>query len=309
MHALIPDGATRLRRIAPTSVEGPSALRALFTQVVEQGGAEGLVVRSPAGMVYKLKPTRDIDAVIIAFSENAEEPDRVRSILLGLMHEDGTIQLLGGCGNVGSTEMRMALHQRLAPQIVPSQVRYASDSEALYQFVKPEIVVTVRVTELQGEKSDGTPTTTPALEYGAAGWSGRGVRACPRPIHPVLQRLREDKTASTHDVRFAQVADRLSASSGAAPVGPLPASTVLRRKVWTKVTKGQTAVRKLVIWKTNKEQADAAFPAYVVHWTDYSASRGTPLDREVRLAPTEALAMELGEAMIAENIKTGWTKV
>jgi hypothetical protein len=47
----------------------------------------------------------------------------------------------------------------------------------------------------------------------------------------------------------------------------------------------------------------------VVHWTDYSATRGTPLEREVRLAPSEALAMELGEAMIAENVKKGWSKV
>jgi len=309
LQTLIPDGATNLRRIAPTTVEGPTALQSLFTEMVEQGGAEGLVVRSPAGMVYKLKPTRDIDAVIIAFSENADEPDRVRSILLGLMHEDGTIHLLGGCGNVGSAEVRTALHKRLAAQVVPSQVRYASDSGALYRFVKPEIVVTVRVTELQGEKSDGTPTTTPVLEYGAAGWSGRGVRPCPRPIHPVLERIREDKTATAHDVRFAQVADRLPVSSAAAPTGPLPTSTVVRREVWTKVTKGQTAVRKLVIWRTNKEQADPTYPAYVVHWTDYSASRGTPLDREVRLAPTETLAMSLGDAMIEENIKKGWTKV
>jgi len=73
--------------------------------------------------------------------------------------------------------------------------------------------------------------------------------------------------------------------------------------------KGQTAVRKLVIWRTNKAQVDASFPAYVVHWTDYSATRGTPLEREVRLAPTESLAMELGDAMIAENIKKGWVKI
>jgi hypothetical protein len=47
----------------------------------------------------------------------------------------------------------------------------------------------------------------------------------------------------------------------------------------------------------------------VVHWTDYSATRGSPLDREVRLAPTEALAMQVADAMIAENIKKGWAKV
>ena len=64
-----------------------------------------------------------------------------------------------------------------------------------------------------------------------------------------------------------------------------------RREVWT------------------KETADNAFPAFVVHWTDYSAGRANPLDREVRLAPDEAGAMKIADAMIEENIKKGWNKV
>jgi hypothetical protein len=79
--------------------------------------------------------------------------------------------------------------------------------------------------------------------------------------------------------------------------------------VWTKEAKGQTAVRKLVVWKTNKETTNSAFPAFVVHWTDYSATRATPLDREVRLAPSETIAMKLADEMITENIKKGWNKV
>ena len=89
----------------------------------------------------------------------------------------------------------------------------------------------------------------------------------------------------------------------------LPVSTLVRRAVWTKTTKGQTAVRKLVVWKTNKADQDATFPAYVVHWTDYSAGRATPLDREVRVAPTETEALRLAEALVAEHIKKGWEPV
>ena len=310
LASVVPDGAPNLQRSHLQQVDGPTGLRALFATVVEEGGAEGLIVRSGAGMVYKLKPTRDIDAVVIAFTEKADEPGQVRSVLLGLLHENGQMQLLGGCGNIGSADERRALYGRLAQQVVPSQFRYASDSGALYRFVRPEVVVTVRVTELQGERSDGTPTSTPVLTFGDEGWTGHGVRGCPRPIHPVLERIREDKTVSAHDVRFAQVADRLPASpESAVPNGRRPTSTVLRREVWTKVTKGQQAVRKLVVWRTNKEGVDPSFPAFVVHWTDYSATRGSPLDREVRLAPTEALAMQVADTMIAENIKKGWAKV
>jgi hypothetical protein len=82
---------------------------------------------------------------------------------------------------------------------------------------------------------------------------------------------------SAHDVRFAQVADRLPDSpASAVPNGPRPPSTVLRREVWTKVTKGQQAVRKLVLWRTNNEGVDPSFPALVVYRTDYSATRGSP---------------------------------
>jgi len=86
----------------------------------------------------------------------------------------------------------------------------------------------------------------------------------------------------------------------------LSASEVVRRQVWTKAAKDKTDVRKLVLWKTNKDATDPTYPAYVVHWTDYSAGRKTPLTREVRPAPTLDAAQELADAMIAENIKKGW---
>lgn len=307
LRGMLPAGAANLRLAERTPVASHAELQQLFKDVVEEGGAEGLVVRTPAGMTYKIKPAIDLDVAIVAFTEKVDEPGHVRSILVGLMHEDGSMQLLGGCGNVGTMPQRKALFERLAPRKVASQVRHASDSGALYQFVAPEVVVTITVTDLQGERSDGTPATMPLLAHGDQGWMGLGVRPCPRPIHPVLDRIREDKSPTAHDIRFAQVASWVAAGA-AGPAGPLPESTLLRREVWTKETKGQVAVRKLVIWQTNKEAVDPAFPAYVVHWTDYSAARGTPLEREVRLAPTEKMAMQLGDAMVAENIKKGWLK-
>lgn len=178
------------------------------------------------------------------------------------------------------------------------------------RFVSPEIVVSVKVTDLQTERSDGTILSAPLLSYNKTnGWRTHGVRACPRPIHPVLERLRDDKAANPVDVRITQISEWLSpATPGATPDTP-PTSQVLRREVWIKEAKGQTAVRKLVVWKTNKERTNSAFPAFVVHWTDYSATRATPLDREVRLAPTETIAMKLADDMISENIKKGWNKV
>ena len=46
-----------------------------------------------------------------------------------------------------------------------------------------------------------------------------------------------------------------------------------------------------------------------MHWTDYSSGRGTPLDREVRTAPTNELMEEIISRFIEENIKKGWEEI
>jgi hypothetical protein len=310
LQTLVPTPGSTLSLIETATMSGAADLQSYYKTVVEDGGAEGLIVRASTGMVYKLKPVIDIDCVLLAYTEKVDEPGHARSVLLGLMHEDGKVQLLGGCGNLGSMAQRKVIFDRLSKSVVTSQVRYASDSGGLYRFVSPEIVVSVKVTDLQTERSDGTLLSAPLLSYEKiGGWRSHGVRPCPRPIHPVLERLRDDKAANPVDIRIAQISEWFgSAATGETP-DILPTSQVLRREVWTKEAKGQTAVRKLVVWKTNKETTNSAFPAFVVHWTDYSATRATPLDREVRLAPTETIAMKLADEMITENIKKGWNKV
>ena len=192
-----------------------------------------------------------------------------------------------------------------------SKIRRASDSGGLYQFVKPTFVAEFTVTDLQGELSDGSRPMAQLASFGESGWVQAGSMPTASLIHPVLQRLREDKAADETSVRFTQLQDYLPAASAtpvAAATTALPASTLVRREVWTKTTKGQLAVRKLLVWQTNKSEHSDRYPAYVVHWTDYSASRAEPLDRDVRPAPDEAGAQQIAEEFIEANIKKGWEK-
>jgi len=65
----------------------------------------------------------------------------------------------------------------------------------------------------------------------------------------------------------------------------LPESTLLKRQVATKTLKGAEMVRKLVMWKTNKESLqEDEYPAYVLHFTDYSPNRKNPLSRDIRVS-------------------------
>ena len=279
-----------------------------FESEVVKGEIEGLVIRLPSGLIYKLKPSVTIDAVVIAYTTRSEQPGLARSILLGLMHSSGEIQILGGCGNLGSDVDRSALGKQLEKLKVDAPIRYASDSGSLYSFVKPELVVEIKVTDLQLERADGTNASTMILSYKGGSWNSGRLSQCPRPIHPVLVRVRADKQVNYIDIRIDQIDVYMPKLKDAELRVETAKSEILRRDVWTKETKGVVAVRKLLVWKTNKEKPNELHPAYVVHWTDYSPGRGSPLDREVKLAPDGKTAMKIADALIETNIKKGWEK-
>jgi len=279
-----------------------------FESEVVKGEIEGLVIRLPSGLIYKLKPSVTIDAVVIAYTTRSDQSGLARSILLGLMHSSGEIQILGGCGNLGSDVDRSALGKQLEKLKVDAPIRYASDSGSLYSFVKPELVVEIKVTDLQLERADGTNATTMILSYKGGSWNSGRLSQCPRPIHPVLVRVRADKQVNYIDIRIDQIDGYMPKLNDAELKVDTAKSEILRREVWTKETKGVVAVRKLLVWKTNKEKTNELHPAYVVHWTDYSPGRGSPLDREVKLAPDEKTAMKIADAFIEANIKKGWGK-
>lgn len=302
-------GGKRLQAIKTEQATSSERVLALWTEWVEGGKGEGLILRTAENLVFKAKPTIDIDAVIIGYTDSSDEPESVGSLLLALMREDGQFQVIGACGNMPG-EQRKVFYKQLSGKGVPSNYRYANSKGALYRFVPPETVIEIRVTDIQGEDSSGEPIHRMVLEHGEQGW--RTVREMPGAsiLHPVFTRVRDDKSVNPTDIRVAQVLERclIDGLSRRAERVVLPSSQLVRREVYVKTTKGQQAVRKLVIWKTNKDQADPSYPAFVVHWTDFSAGRKTPLEREVRVAPTLAEAVRIGEEIVGENIKKGWDR-
>ena len=79
--------------------------------------------------------------------------------------------------------------------------------------------------------------------------------------------------------------------------------------MWSKAGKGGVAVRKLLVWQSGKQEAWPGWPAWVVHFTDYSPDRKTPLDRTIRTALSESEALAIADGLSAENIKKGWEEV
>ena len=176
----------------------------------------------------------------------------------------------------------------------------------MYQLVEPNLIVELKCMDLQLEDFQGKAIKHPKLNFGTDGWKVAGWTNSASVHNSIVVRLRNDKAATFEDIGWIQITRLLPIDNSASDVA-IGKSELLQRRVWTKEGTGKVDVRKLVMWKTNKESV--GYPSFVIHWTDYSSTRKSPLDREVRLAPSEKEALKIAEGMIAENIKKGWNEV
>ena len=284
------------------SAEG---IKALYKEVVEDTSAEGLIVRCPDGRILKVKPSFDLDLAIIGYTvQSSPTGDEVRSVLLALSDGDVFIPV-GTSGNAVEGLSRSDLLKQLSKITTSSQYRHAASTGQLYQAVKPEVIMECRVLDFQTVDNQGKITRKPELKHAADGWVMGPSRPALSLINAVMTRVREDKADVVSGSRWGQLPDNVV--DAPAPAKEQKPSEVIRRQVWTKESKDKTDVRKLLVWKTNKD-SDPLFPAFVVHWTDYSSGRKAPLAREVKLATSQKDAGQIADALVEENVKKGWVE-
>ena len=305
---LVTSGALRMIPVAIT--ESEAEVHTKYQDFVEKSAAEGIVVRCSDGRALKVKPELTVDCAILGFTSrlNANGEEEARSLLLGLsVPETRSFIAVGTVGNMSDAVDRRELLELIKPSVRQSRYRQAASSGQLYQMVEPQIVVECTVMDIQVEDSKGRNIKRPLLTFENNEWRGLGTVAAGTLLNPIATRVRTDKSDVIEGSRIAQISDYLQDSGG--ETANLGASEILTRRVWTKEVKEKTDVRKLLIWKTNKEQSDDTYPAFVVHWTDYSAGRKSPLTREVRPASSLDAAQLLADGMMEANIKKGWTEV
>jgi len=284
-----------------------SEVVALFDEWVVKGGAEGLVVRGDAPISYKIKQLLTLDMVVTGYSVR-DDAAGVRELQLALIDELNNFRVVGVTGNGMSDKDREHLLSVLSPLDTSSE-QIATDSRRIaFRPVKPEIVVEVSCNDLL------TETTKGAIRVPCQSWSGEGFTANPLVpgvslIHPVFVRLRDDKKAVHADVSFAQVTAIVQLASEDVSAGTeLPKSEVIFREVYCKKGKDGDMVQKFLAWKTNKNEIDQRFPAYVFHYTNYSPVRAEPLKREIRVSSSNEQIMSFVKAYVEENVKKGWEK-
>jgi hypothetical protein len=279
----------------------------LYRSWVEDEGAEGLVVRSDIPVVFKVKPVYTMDVAVIGYSENPDVEGQVRSLLVAMTASDGRYQPVGHVGSGLNDTSRAELHARLSPSEVSSAYIETDTNHVAFHMVDPDLVIEIRVNDVLFDATTG-PILNPLLEFDGS-WSRTGTSPGISIIHPVLERVRDDKSPSGADVRLAQIEEYwswpvpLQATDG----GSLPASEVLRRDVYTKRLGGKSMVQKFLVWRTNK--AEHGYPEHVLAYTSFSSGRAEPLSTEVRISSSEDQIMALTDAMVAAKVKGGWTLV
>jgi len=308
MRELLPtDGP--LAMVPVITTESEADVTGIYQDTVDKAGAEGVIVRCSDGRALKVKPERTVDCAILGFTSrvNATGEQEVRSLLLGLVTpETGDYLAIGTVGNFAEGLDRTALLRTLEPHVRPSQFRQAASTGQLYSMVEPTAIMECRVLDVQAEDAKGRPIRRPQLQFADGEWTVAGNVGAATLINPIALHLRDDKANLAEGARWAQIADVVAGPSASGVAQQ--ASEIVQRRVWTKSGKDKTDVRKLVIWKTNKDDADPLYPAYVVHWTDYSAGRKSPLNREVRPAPSIGAAEAIAHGLVEANIKKGWAE-
>ena len=291
-----------------TVVGGSDGVQAFFESKV-LAGSEGIVVRCNDGRIFKVKPRVTIDAAVMAYTESSLG---VGELLLALMPDeqpDGhmAMQIIGRIDTGFSRAERRELADRLRPLRCESAPNLSSRSGLPYQWVRPEMVVEVACHELFTTASDGESIRRWRLKHDGDVWQPLGKAASVSMRDAVFVRVREDKTVRLPDVRWSQVTDLVLIADVKHAPADLPRSDVIRREVYTKRVRDYgTAVRKLVVWRTNKDDADPRYPAYVAMFTDYSPARQDPLRTELRVASGAERIVAIAENWLAENTRRGW---
>ena len=281
-----------------------------FAKWVDQEGGEGLVVRSDSGGLFKIKPRISLDVAVLGFTEGVDDRmGMIHDMLVGLMRQDSSFHILGRVGGGLSEDERRAWLSDLKDMVAQSDYAEVNDSVA-YQMVRPEWVIEISCLDLINQTTRGGSIDRMVLGYDMPRNMYQSIRRLPlaSPISPNFVRRREDKTIRHQDLRLHQVHEVIEVPmiDRDARQLSLPRSEILQREVFTKTIKGNLMVRKLLLWKTNKESEGGNFPAYVAYFTDFSPNRATPIDRDIRVSSSKEQIAALLAEMKSEYIVKGW---
>jgi hypothetical protein len=303
----------RIHPVEHRQIKNISEVEALFKEWVDDQDAEGIVLRSEQAGLFKIKPLLSLDTIVIGYTESTDDrAGMMHDLLLAIMRADGTMQVLCRVGGGFSEDLRRKMLSDLKDMTVASEYTEVNGDHVAYQMVRPDWIIEISCLDIISESTRGAPINRAVLEFDTtAGY--KVVRRLPLAtvISPQFIRIREDKRLHADDVGIQQITKwvEVQLADQDARQHRLPTAELVRREVFTKVLKGETMVRKFLVIKTNKHELSTEYPAYAIHYTDYSPNRKEPLSREVLVSNSLEQIDALYANLKTENVKKGWNAV
>lgn len=277
----------------------------IYYRWVDEGTAEGVVVRSALPFVFKIKPRHHLDGVVLGFTEGTgDQKGQARTFLIGLMPEKGSYQVVVHVGGGMKDEIKSSILSHFEERVVESEFIETDSNFVAFRMVKPDTVMEFNIRDVIFETANG-PVLNTILRFENGMYKVDKTVTGLTFIAPVFERFREDKTANETDTRLSQIEDFASFEPEEIVSRPeviAEKSELLLRELYEKQLGGKSMLQKYLIWKTNKEKT-GDFPAYVLHYTNYSSGRQEPLQREIKVSDSHDQIMELYAAYLEENKK------
>jgi len=291
--------------------DGSKAVLKQFKKWVDGEDAEGVVARSDTAGVFKVKPRHTLDLVAVGFTEGLDDRSgMLHDVMLATVRADDTFHVIGRVGGGFSDDERTKLLKMLEGHVVESEYAEVNSDRVAYRMIKPGIVFEISCLDMIARTSRGNTVDRMVLEYNEDESMWEGIRRLPlcSIISPQFVRVREDKSANKEDIAFSQLTDIVDIPSAnvVSEELKLPESELLKRSVATKELRGATMVRKLMLWKTNKEET-RDYPAYVLHLTDYSPNRKDPLKHDIRVSSSSDQMEQYWREWEKKYFVSGWS--
>ena len=285
-----------------------SELTKFFKDKIEKSNAEGLIVRDNS-TIYKIKQEETADLLITGYTVS-DKANQIRSVSLGVYLNENEIVHIGACGNFTSDALRKDLYKQLTKLKIKSNFQKIASNGAAYNFVKPAIVCEVKLLEFQGDKSNDEPIRHLKYEFTNNSLNATGRARSVSILNSSILNIRKDKKPNYEDCGLKQII-RIS---GIAKENfkeqnnkNLPKSKLIKKEVIKKESKKGIAIKKFVLWKSNKEKA-SDYPSYLCYYLDFSDSRKDPIKRKIYPFEDEKIGLNHFKKLLDENAKKGWEK-
>lgn len=272
-----------------------------------QNDSEGIILRNDAN-ITKVKKQESIDAVILGYTLEVDQKT-LRSVSFGSFKNNNEIIFIGSSGNFDSSINQSDLLSQLQKlNIECDYIQIASNGTA-YQFVKPEIVISVDFYDTQIEKSDQQPIKKPIFSISNDSLRCIGKNQSMSFLASTISAVRSDKEANKDQCGLSQLTRITGLDEDyfglSLDLENLAKSEITKIQTFVKESKKGKAIRKFMLWKTNKEQT-GVFPPYVFYYLDYSEGRKDPIKRDLNPFDDEKKALNFFNLAIEENVKKGW---